>query len=135
MSRFLKFEKNSLNNQEINEGFKQLLGLLSPKTQTSYQFIIANRVLTQNTSTVNPDFISCLKQYFKAGVQSVHFQNDGQKILKMINNWIREKTNNKIEKLFEKEIESSTQLIIINVIYFRGILNLNKNFFQFLLKC
>jgi serpin B len=46
----------------------------------------------------------------------------------MINNWIREKTNNKIEKLFEKEIDSSTQLIIINAIYFRGILNLNKNF-------
>ncbi len=127
----MKFEKNSLNNQEINEGFEQLLGLLSPKTQTLYQFIIANSVLTQNKFTVNPDFISCLKQYFKADVESVDFENDGQKILKMINNWIREKTNNKIEKLFEKEIESSTQLIIINAIYFRGILNMNKIFFTF----
>jgi serpin B len=57
---------------------------------------------------------------FKSEAQTVDFI-DNERTAKIINDWVEEKTNNKITNLVTPSfLDAYTQMIIINAIYFKG---------------
>ena len=84
------------------------------------QLSLANRVFHKNQIKLLPDFVNNVEQYFKCDVQSADLDNNSEGETNKINEWVRNKTDNKIQKLFESPIDRDVSIIIINVLYFKG---------------
>ena len=61
-----------------------------------------------------------MSKIFKGDVQSADLENNSVAETEKINEWVRNKTNNKIQKLFEEPIEKNVTIVILNVLYFKG---------------
>ncbi|CAG2117444.1 unnamed protein product [Medioppia subpectinata] len=84
-----------------------------------HQLNIANKVIHNKDLQLLDTFINNIKEYYKGDIQSADFVNNGVIETERVNEWIRNKTNNKIQKIFD-EIKPDTSLIILNAIYFKG---------------
>ena len=126
LKQLLGYHKYNVTVEQMNEGFNALLTKISSEntnTISNYDLNIANRLMVQNEFRILTDFSNILKNSFKADIQLVDFENDGQNAVNQINEWIRTKTNNKIEEFFEEALDTSTRLVIVNAVYFKGNIN------------
>jgi serine protease inhibitor len=102
--------------QEINQSCKELMDIIlgiDPKVTME----IANSIWYRNILTVKPDFLSLNQNYFNAEVNSCNFEDPAT--LTLINNWVKSKTHNKIEKVINT-IPGNAMMYLINAIYFKG---------------
>jgi serpin B len=123
LKQFLGFKKNNVTDLEMNEGFKTILNQINSYNKNSkanYQLNVANRLMVQNEFRILSDFSNSMKNDFYADIQSVDFENEGQTAVNEINQWIKTKTNNKIEKFFDEPLDPLTRLVIVNAVYFKG---------------
>ncbi len=109
-------ELPDISQEKINEAYKSLIELLTgidPKVN----FKIANSIFYRNTYTFEQDFIEINKKYFNALVRGLNF--DDPATVNIINQWVKDNTNGKIEKIVE-EIENDIVMFLINALYFKG---------------
>ncbi len=108
---------NDLTVDEININFKQVSeALLSVDNQVD--FSIANSIWYRNTFSVFQDFIDVNHDFYNAEVNALDFDNPNS--INLINSWVANHTNNKIDKIVET-IPAETVMFLINAIYFQGI--------------
>ncbi|TDG51659.1 hypothetical protein AWZ03_001719 [Drosophila navojoa] len=79
---------------------------------------IANKVYTREKLKVTPHFREVAEKYFDSGVEGLNFDNEDE-ALKRINDWVKEKTQGKIEHVVEA-LEPDTNVALINAIYFKA---------------
>lgn len=101
---------------EINNSYKGLNELL-PGIDNTTTFTSANSIWYRNTFSVENNFINTNKNYFNAVVNAADFSDPGTPAI--INNWVKESTNNKIDKIVER-IDDHIVMYVINAIYFKG---------------
>ncbi|MDZ7996195.1 MAG: serpin family protein [Nostoc sp. EfeVER01] len=110
-------ELQGLNLSEINSSYaatlKQLLDNSDPKVQLN----IANSLWANKNFSFQPDFLQRVQYFYKAKVSNLNFQDPTASSI--INNWVKDNTNGKINKIIEK-IEPDQVLFLINAIYFKG---------------
>lgn len=102
--------------QEINEGYRSLIGLLrglDPATD----FRIANSIWSRNGFPFEPSFFNAGRTYFDAEVRSLDFDDPAS--LNTINGWVNRATDEKIPKILD-EILPEHVMFLINAIYFKG---------------
>ena len=107
---------SNLDMKEINQAFHSLmkeLTSLDPKVITE----IANSIWYRNSFTVQQDFISVNRDYYHAVVEALDFDSPNAK--NVINNWVADKTRNKIRSIVD-EINPEHVMFLINAIYFKG---------------
>jgi serpin B len=81
----------------------------------------ANAFWLQKGNNILKEYRDVLKKYYAADMANVDFRGSPQNSAKAINQWVKNKTNNKITNLIdEKSIDSSTQIVITNAIYFKA---------------
>ena len=102
--------------EEINESYKSLIELLT-QLDPKVLFQIANSIWYRQEMTFEEDFINLNKTYFDALVQGLDF-NDPNTV-NIINEWVKDNTNGKIEKIIEN-IDPQIVMFLINAIYFKG---------------
>jgi serpin B len=102
--------------EEINKSFKSLDVLLKG-IDKKVQFTSANSLWHNNQYKLQAPFVSTNQTYFDATVKGLDFTSAAAK--EEINNWVRNKTNGKIEKIVE-EIRREHVLFLVNAIYFKG---------------
>lgn len=85
-----------------------------------YTLSIANAVLIQQRFPILAEYKNGLQEIYKATVKDVDFQNNGQKAVQEINNWVKLKTNGQIKKLLDS-IDESTAISLLNAVYFKGV--------------
>jgi serpin B len=78
---------------------------------------IANSLWAREGVTFKPSFLNQVQQYFDAQITRLNFANPEAKTL--INNWVKEKTQGKIDQIIDS-IHPSQILFLINAIYFKG---------------
>ncbi|MFA4948666.1 MAG: serpin family protein [Candidatus Krumholzibacteriia bacterium] len=78
---------------------------------------VANSLWARRDVTFKKDFLQRNKRYYGADIRVLDFSNPGAPAT--INNWVAEKTNDKIAKIVDA-IDPSTILFLINAIYFKG---------------
>ena len=67
------------------------------------------------------DFLRVLAAYYGAGMQALDFEGDPDASRKAINEWVAQKTRNRIEELLKEDvIDELTRTVLVNAIYFKG---------------
>lgn len=107
---------SGITQQEINESYQSLVQLLT-KIDSKVIMQIANSIWYRNTITVKQDFIETNKKFFDAAINPMNFNDPAT--INIINNWVKESTNGKIDKIVES-IDPATIMFLINAIYFKG---------------
>ena len=98
------------------DGFAALQQLLNPKNE-KYNLQLANALWIADGFELLPDYIDTAITYYDSKVESLDFSS--KNAVNTINAWTSEKTNGKIEKIFDN-LDSETRLVITNAIYFKG---------------
>lgn len=108
---------NGLSSQQINESYKSLIeALLSVDEKVTME--IANSIWYRQGFQVEQDFIDVNREYYDAEVNALDF--DSPQAADIINRWVANKTNDKITKIIEGEIDPLTMMYLINALYFNG---------------
>jgi serpin B len=81
------------------------------------QLSIANSIWYHNQFNVRQDFLDVNVEYYNAEVQALDFANPQS--VNIINNWVADKTNDKITKIINA-IPAETVMYLINAVYFYG---------------
>ena len=77
----------------------------------------ANRILLSDAYNLTESFENSIKDEFNSSVDSVDFQRNASQIKDLINDWIKQQTNGKIDRLFET-LTNDTAFVISNALYF-----------------
>ncbi|CAN7936925.1 unnamed protein product [Ixodes hexagonus] len=81
---------------------------------------VANAAAIQRTLALLDSYEIALGSAFGAELHKVDFAEDQQATVDFINNWVKQKTHHKIDKLFNEPLDGDTQLVLLNAIYFKG---------------
>jgi serine protease inhibitor len=101
---------------EVNAGYRDLSELLSSMDRT-VTLGIANSLWNDDTRPVHPDFATTIRTYYNGEARALDFAAPSTK--NEINNWVEDKTHDKIKDLIEA-IDPSEIMFLINAIYFKG---------------
>ena len=102
--------------EEINKVNHNIIDHLTDNTSGSL-FNVANSIWIRNTFPVKDDFVTLNRNYYYAEVQNLDF--DDQNSVNIINNWVSNKTKEKIPAIIES-ISYDMVLYAINALYFNS---------------
>jgi serpin B len=86
-----------------------------------FQLNIANALWGQKGYEFLSEFLDMLAENYGAGLRVLDFGRDPEKARQIINDWVYEKTEEKIEDLIPKGIiDPATRLVLTNAIYFNA---------------
>lgn len=106
--------------KQVNEGFSALMNEMNVSSE-SYRISLANSLWAQEQFYFKPEFLENMKKNYHSGFQFVNFINRPDEAREKINQWVSEKTEDKIKDILsEKDINAATRLILVNAIYFNA---------------
>ena len=92
-----------------------------PEENSVAEFKIANRLFLDRQVTILDSFASLARNSFDSQIGTLNIRIDPDKARDTINAWVACHTKGTIVDLFpESSIDVSTQLVIVNAIYFKG---------------
>ena len=101
---------------EINKSYQTLVKALK-NLDKKVILEIANAIFYREGFQVEKDFVSINNNYYDAKVSALDFGSPNA--VKTINNWVADKTNDKIETILDN-ITSEQVMFLLNAIYFKG---------------
>ena len=110
-------ELNDLTEEESNQAYRSLIDLLT-KADPKVRFDIANSIWCQQGWTFKNDFYQRCQDYFNAVVQGLDFSDPAA--ADVINAWVREQTQDKIQDIVDKPLDPMIIMYLINALYFKG---------------
>ncbi|WP_066020920.1 MULTISPECIES: serpin family protein [Clostridium] len=105
-----------LNDDELNLNYKYLIGNLT-QNMGNTKFNIANSLWYSKDFKIKKEFVQKNQLYFNAEAYGINFGN--KDVAKKINDWVKNKTNNLIDKLIDK-VEPDAKMYLINTVCFKG---------------
>lgn len=102
--------------EEINKGYRSLKRQLEG-ADDNVEFTVANSVWSKQDYSVKEEFTNTVEEYFDAETASLDFNDPAT--LDRINQWVSDKTNERITKIIEK-IDPLDVMFLINAVYFNG---------------
>ncbi|NXL95604.1 ILEU inhibitor, partial [Alectura lathami] len=106
--------------EDIHSRFQALTFDINRK-DASCLLRIANRLFGEKSYSFLPDFLTNTQKLYGADLATVDFLQAHDEARKEINQWVEEKTEGKIPDLLpEGSVSSTTKLILVNAIYFKG---------------
>jgi serpin B len=109
-------ELEGMSREKINESYRSLIELLS-QLDPKVTFNLANSIWYRQEFQAEQEFIDINQTYFDAVVRKLDFNSP--EAVHIVNGWIEDKTNGKIEKMIER-ITPDMIMFLINAIYFNG---------------
>ncbi|HDR50932.1 MAG TPA: serpin family protein [Mariniphaga anaerophila] len=114
MEKVLKL--NGLTKEQINASYNKLISALQ-SLDDEVVFEIANAIFYADGFSVKPDFLSINEDVYDAEVSKLNFSSPAA--VETINNWVAEKTHDKIQKIIE-QLNPLDRMVLLNAIYFYG---------------
>ncbi len=102
---------------DLNQGNAALKASLETRDK-KVAIDIANSLWLGKTYSVLPDFIQRVAETYQAKISTLDFANK-QEAADVINAWVKEQTQGKIEKIVN-EVDPNTIAFLVNAIYFKG---------------
>ncbi|MBW4562202.1 MAG: serpin family protein [Mojavia pulchra JT2-VF2] len=109
-------ELQGMNLQEINSSYASLEKILQ-KPDADVQLTIANSLWADKDAQFKSEFLQKNREFYQAKVTNLNFQD--AEAPNIINNWVKENTQGKINKIVET-IDPEQVLFLINAIHFKG---------------
>jgi len=105
----------------VGESYRQLLTTLS-YTGSNYTLHMVNRLFGSKVFQFRKEFLQIMQNYFYASLESLDFIGEPDASRLHINQWVANKTNNKITDLLPSgTITSQTILVLANAIYLNAL--------------
>ncbi|KAF4018108.1 hypothetical protein G4228_009760 [Cervus hanglu yarkandensis] len=113
----LKFNLTEIQEKEIHQGFQHLLQTLN-RPSNQLQLSVGNAMFVQDQLKLLDKFIEDARVLYSSQAFPTEF-NDSNAAMKLINDYVKNKTQGKIEDLF-KDLDPFTKIILVNYIYFKA---------------
>ncbi|NWI63504.1 THBG protein, partial [Todus mexicanus] len=113
----LAFNLKKTQEQEIHEGFCQILHMLN-RSDSELQLSLGNALFIEETLKPLQKFLDDVKSFYESDVFSTHFNNSSG-AENQINSYIEEKTNGKILKIVEN-LDPLTAMVLVNYVFFKA---------------
>lgn len=85
--------------------------------QSNYTFKMANKLYFDKNENVK----DCMERYFSTEIKMVDFAGKPEESRELINRWVSEQTNDKINDMIPPGmVDSTTRLVLVNAAYFKG---------------
>jgi len=109
---------------KITADFNLLQQLLATaKANTGIQLSVANSLWPEQNPEAPflPEYLKLCQADFASEITPVDFKNHADAAAAQINQWVEDKTNNKIKNLIHPgDFDPLTRLVLVNAIYFKG---------------
>jgi len=107
--------------REIHEAMKALRDRFDSIPSEMGSLDIANRLWLDKREKLTPDYSALVEKNYEAGVDTVDFRNAYRKVRLEINDWVAQKTRDKIKDLLQEDnVTPDTKVILVNAIYFNS---------------
>jgi serpin B len=117
MSQAMNF---SLEQNIFHNNLGALMDEIESDSSRNIQLSIANSLWAQKDYKFLDSYFNLVKANYRSELKNVDFIKETEKTRNEINNWVEQKTKNKIKELIkEKDIDSDTRLVLVNAIYFK----------------
>ncbi|RZC37703.1 Serpin domain containing protein, partial [Asbolus verrucosus] len=104
--------------EKVDIGVKNFLPPL--KINTNYTLLSANKVYIKDVFEIKEDFKTTAIEVYHADLENINFSKNAE-AAQIINKWVEEQTNSKIQNLIAScELTNETRAIIINTLYFKA---------------
>ncbi|KAM6463321.1 alpha-1-antitrypsin-like [Liasis olivaceus] len=113
----LSFNLTSIQEEEIHQGFHELLHLLT-HSDNEFKLNIGQGLFLKDDIQPLQTFLDKIKEFYEAEIQATIFQ-EPKEAAKQINDYIEKKTHGKIVELV-KEFVPETVFVLTSYIYFQG---------------
>lgn len=119
MAEALRF---SLPHRKLHPAFREIAAALDAiEKKGNVQLNVANSLWPQQGYPFLEAYLSLLKTSYGASVTALDYAGSSEAARKTINQWVEDKTRNKIQDLIQPGILSAmTRLVLVNAIYFKG---------------
>lgn len=110
-----------LDNEQLHPAFASLQARLSDlEKKGRFQLKVANTLWPQEGYPFREEFLALVKQYYGVVITAVNY-GEPETARNIINAWVAEKTEGKINELIPSGmLDELTRLILVNAIYFKG---------------
>jgi serine protease inhibitor len=115
MGRALEVQDLSLD--AVNQGYRDLIDLLLD-LDPQVQWQLGNSIWYREGFSVEPSFLDVNRAFFDARVEALDFGAPGA--ADIINRWVSESTEGRIEEIVDDPIDHDTVMFLINAIFFKG---------------
>jgi serine protease inhibitor len=107
--------------EQLHPVFGRLEAMLNEIEQKGdIQLRVANALWPHVKYNFLPDYLALLEKYYGTSVTAVDY-NQAEAARQMINEWVEEKTADKIKNLIPAgTLDALTRLVLVNAIYFKG---------------
>ncbi len=107
---------------DIHPAFGQLESLLNEvQTKGDIQLNVANSLWPQEGYPFLAEYLALVKKYYGVAITPVDYRKAAEKAREIINQWVEEKTKDKIKNLIQPGVlDAVTRLVLVNAIYFKG---------------
>ncbi|XP_004700028.1 serpin B6 [Echinops telfairi] len=123
MSQALSLNKSPGGGGDVHQGFQSLLTEVN-KTGTQYLLRTANGLFGEKTCDFLSSFKDSCHKFYQAEMEELDFAHATEEARKHINTWVAKKTEDKITELLAPgTVDSMTNLVLVNAIYFKGTWN------------
>jgi len=90
--------------------------------EEAFRLSVANAVWGQQGFPFQESYLTTLAQHYGAGLQTVDFARHADQARQLINDWIAEKTEDRIQDMIaEGALSEMTRLVLSNAIYFKAV--------------
>lgn len=104
----------------LHRAFHELSGSLDGAGKT-YQLSIGNALWGQKNYPFDKGFLALIDKYYFGGFNTVDFIQETELSRQRINQWVADKTADKIKDLLQQgDVSGATRLVLTNAIYFKG---------------
>jgi len=91
------------------------------KEDKEYQLHTANALWAEKDYKFLNEYFNTVEEYYGGKVTNLDFKKNAEEARLIINNWVEEKTNNKIKDLIPSgAVNTLTRLVLTNAVYFKG---------------
>jgi serpin B len=105
----------------IHRSYQSLDRKLSKRTNNGVTLSIANRLFISRIFTVLKTYTTNAQKYYGSDTERLNFASRPEQSRTRINNWIKTKTNNKIQNMLPVGVlDANTIMVLANAIYFKG---------------
>uniref|UniRef100_A0A8B9Z9W6 Serpin domain-containing protein n=1 Tax=Buteo japonicus TaxID=224669 RepID=A0A8B9Z9W6_9AVES len=92
------------------------------KPSDNYSLSLASRLYAEKTYPILPEYLQCVKELYKGGLESVSFQTAAEQARELINSWVESETNGMIKNILQpSSVDPQTKMVLVNAIYFKGV--------------
>ena len=110
---------NIVQPESLNKAFSESIERLSPAND-SVELVLANAVFwDENRLQPNDFFLEQIENHYQAALLPRNFLGDLIGVTEEINQWVKENTNGKIEKIIDN-LNPDEVMFLVNALYFKG---------------